>query len=545
MILGVQLYGPIAKGTLKAEELFSGLKKIGVNRVEPCITLDGKSGASTFWTLEQCKEYFPMLEGMGLEVISCHVSSENYLETIPAMIQLATEYKILHFVVGVPEATEIALQERAFVYRQVADAITPYGARLLLHNGKPDIAAKVKGVTAYEYLADICLGKVGMQFDTGWAARGGENPWTIIRRNAHRIESLHFKDFDMTKDSDVDTCIGQGTLDNEMYMQFGRAAGIPLFIDADTYDDVLADVEVSYRYLMDIGQQRPHTVSYLNVYDTETGKVSILKRFDGVVEAPNWVNDGNYLIYNRDGAIYRFDLQTKESTKIDSGIANRCNNDHVVSADEKLIAVSSDYETAEGGGSRIFILPIGGGEAKLITKHAPSYLHGWSLDGKELAYCAFRNVDGQQKVGIYTISAEGGEEKCLTNDGFNDGPEYSPDGKHIWYISTKTGLMQVYRMDRDGSNKEQMTFEDRNNWFGHVSPDCKKVVNLAYRVGDSHPGEHLPNMQVELWMMDYDGKNRKRILEFFGGQGSINVNSWSGDSRYFAFVSYDIDDTTC
>lgn len=541
MILGIQLYGPIANGSLEMNELLQGFKNIGINRVEPCITLDGNSGAPTFWTIEQCKEYFPMLQALGLEAISCHVSSNDYLETIPVMVQLAKDYQIKHFVVGVPEATEIALQERAFVYRQVAAALEECGARLLIHNGKPDIAAKVQGMTAYEYLVDICMGKVGMQFDTGWAARGGEDPWKLIQRNADRIDSLHFKDFDMSVDSDVDTCIGSGTLDNEMYMQFGRAKGIPLFIDADTYADVLQDANRSYWYLMDIGQQRPHTVSYLNIYDTVTGKVKILQRFQGIVEAPNWINNDNYLIYNKDGAIYRFDLETKESSKIDSGIANRCNNDHVVSADEKYIAVSSDYETEDGGGSRIFLLPIEGGEAKLITKNAPSYLHGYSPDGKELAYCAFRNVNGKNSVGIYTISTEGGEEKCLTMDGFNDGPEYSPDGKHIWYISTKSGLMQVYRMDRDGSNAKQMTYEKLNNWFGHVSPDCKKVVNLAYREGDLLPNEHLPNMQVELWMMDYDGGNREKILEFFGGQGSINVNSWSGDSRYFAFVSYDID----
>lgn len=133
-----------------------------------------------------------------------------------------------------------------------------------------------------------------------------------------------------------------------------------------------------------------------------------------------------------------------------------------------------------------------------------------------------------------------GEEKRLTTEGFNDGPEYSPDGKHIWFISTRSGLMQVYRMNTDGSDIKQMTFENRNNWFGHVSPDGKKVVNLTYRVGDLKPNEHLPNMQVELWIMDYDGSNRKKVLSFFGGQGSLNVNSWSADSRYFAFVSYEV-----
>ncbi|MCQ2592435.1 MAG: hypothetical protein MJ188_06580 [Treponema sp.] len=544
MILGLQLYGPIANSKMDVTELLAGIKKTGIDRVEPCISLDGKNKNPSFWSMEQCKEIFPVLKKLGLEVISCHIASEDLNESIPEICCLVENFGIKQIVVGTGELNEVAIQERAFLYRKIADVLAEKGAELLIHNGKADIAVKIQGRTAYEYMVDICLGKVAMQFDTGWCARGGENPWAFIKRNENRIKSLHYKDFDMAKDSDVDTWIGNGTLDNEIFMQFGRLKGIPQFIDADTYGDVLEDVNKSYWYLMNIGQQRAHTVSYLNIFDTQTGTVKILQKFEGIVEAPNWVQgkvDGkNYLIYNKDEAIYSFDLETKVSTKIESGIADKCNNDHVISFDEKQIAVSSYYETEQGGGSRVFILPIGGGEAKLITPNAPSYLHGWSPDGKELAYCAFREVDGKQCVDIYTISAEGGQEKRLTTEGFNDGPEYSPDGKHIWFISTRSGLMQLYRMNVDGSDVKQMTFEDYNNWFGHISPDCKKVVNLSYRKGDLQPNEHLPNMQVQLWMMDYDGSNRKMILEFFGGQGSINVNSWSGDSRYFAFVSYDI-----
>ena len=100
--------------------------------------------------------------------------------------------------------------------------------------------------------------------------------------------------------------------------------------------------------------------------------------------------------------------------------------------------------------------------------------------------------------------------------------------------------MQIYRMRTDGSEQTQMTDNARNNWFAHVSPDGKKVVYLSYREGDLDAAEHLPNMQVELWLMNADGSGKKRILSFFGGQGSINVNSWAADSRRFAFVSYDL-----
>jgi Tol biopolymer transport system component len=186
----------------------------------------------------------------------------------------------------------------------------------------------------------------------------------------------------------------------------------------------------------------------------------------------------------------------------------------------------------------IYILPLSGGMPRKITPLSPSYLHGWSPDGKTLAYCAMRSGD---KGDIYTIPVEGGEETRLTfTDGLSDGPEYSSDGKHIWYNSVKSGLMQIWRMDSDGSNQQQITQDERNNWFAHVSPDNKKVVYISYKKGDVDPGDHPANKNVELHIMNYDGSENRVIAELFGGQGTLNVNSWSPDSRKFAFVSYQI-----
>ena len=141
---------------------------------------------------------------------------------------------------------------------------------------------------------------------------------------------------------------------------------------------------------------------------------------------------------------------------------------------------------------------------------------------------------------MYSIPAEGGEEKRLTFGGFNDGPEYAPDGKSIWFNSTRSGKMQIWRMGRDGSDPVRMTPGERNNWFAHVSPDGEKVVYISYGAEDLLPNEHLPNMRVELRIMNADGSGERRLLSFFGGQGSMNVNSWAPDSRHIAFVSYEI-----
>lgn len=253
MVLGIQLYGPVAKGTLSTKDLMEGLKEIGFGMAEPCISLDGKSGAPTFWQPDELEDKFEILNSAGLKCISCHISAANYAESIPSMCELADKYGVKQFVVGTGGLSKEEIESTATVYCMMADALKDHGAEVLLHNGKPDIAAKIDGKTAYEYMIECCGGKVSMQFDTGWAARGGEEPKDIIDRNQGCIKSLHFKDFNMNVDTDVDTCIGDGTLDNEMYMNFGREKGIPLFIDADTYDDVLADARKSYEYLVGIG----------------------------------------------------------------------------------------------------------------------------------------------------------------------------------------------------------------------------------------------------------------------------------------------------
>lgn len=275
--------------------------------------------------------------------------------------------------------------------------------------------------------------------------------------------------------------------------------------------------------------------SILEICDITTGERTTVKEFPYLIEAPNWTSDGQWLIYNSGGKLYKLSPdQPGEPEQIETAYAVRCNNDHVLSADGQQIAIS--HGTKEDGQSRIYTLPITGGTPRLVTPMAPSYLHGWSPDGKQLAYCAARkgNFD------VYVIPAEGGEEQRLTTaEGLDDGPEYAPDGKHIWFNSVHSGLMQVWRMKADGSEQTQMTFDEtRNAWFPHVSPDGQQVVFITYYKGDLEPGQHLANKNVELRIMPATGGESRLLVKLFGGQGTINVNSWAPDSRRFAFVSY-------
>ncbi len=273
--------------------------------------------------------------------------------------------------------------------------------------------------------------------------------------------------------------------------------------------------------------------SMLETVDVATGERTVRKRFDSLIEAPNWLPDGNTLLYNAGGSLWLFDLASGESRKVDTGSAARCNNDHVLSPDGRQVGLSS---AGPEGRSLVYVAPLSGGEPRLVTPVGPSYLHGWSPDGRTLAYCAERGGE----FDIYTMPVEGGEETRLTDaPGLDDGPEYSPDGRYIWFNSVRSGLMQVWRMDAGGRNQTRMTWDEESNcWFPHLSPDGKQVAYIAYKKGDVAPGDHPPCKHVEIRLMDADGGNTRTLVRLFGGQGTLNVNSWSPDGTQLAFVSY-------
>lgn len=273
--------------------------------------------------------------------------------------------------------------------------------------------------------------------------------------------------------------------------------------------------------------------SVLETVDVATGERTVRKRFDSLIEAPNWLPDGSTLLYNAGGSLWLFDLASGESRKVDTGSAARCNNDHVLSPDGRQVGLSS---AGPEGRSLVYVASLSGGEPRLVTPVGPSYLHGWSPDGRTLAYCAERGGE----FDIYTMPVEGGEETRLTDaPGLDDGPEYSPDGRHIWFNSVRSGLMQVWRMDAGGQNQTRMTWDEESNcWFPHLSPDGSQVAYIAYKKGDVAPGDHPPCKHVEIRLMDADGENTRTLVRLFGGQGTLNVNSWSPDGTQLAFVSY-------
>jgi Tol biopolymer transport system component len=235
-----------------------------------------------------------------------------------------------------------------------------------------------------------------------------------------------------------------------------------------------------------------------------------------------------------DGLLYKISVEGGEPEILNSGTIRNNNNDHGISFNGKLLAIS---HSMKGEQSAVFVLPLEGGVPKRITEKTPSYWHGWSPNNKDVVYVAMR--DGKTVYNIYRKSIDGGDEVALTNiekGQHVDGCEYSPDGKYVYYNGHYSGTMQIYRIKPDGSGREQLTFDDYNNWFPHISPDGKWLVMISFP-NTIDPNSHPGYKRVMLRIMPVTGGEPRVLAYLYGGQGTINVPSWSPDSKQIAFMS--------
>lgn len=280
----------------------------------------------------------------------------------------------------------------------------------------------------------------------------------------------------------------------------------------------------------------PLVQSTLEIYHLESRQRRVLLVDDSHFEAPNWSRDGQYLVVNRDGRLYRVPLVSPGFELIDTGSATLCNNDHGLSRDGRTLVIS--HRADDAAGSVISTLPVGGGTPRRITALAPSYWHGWSPDGQTLAFVAGRAAHADYK--IYNLDLHSLQERQLSfGPGLDDGPDYSPCGRFIYFNAHQKGRMQIWRMDADGRHPQQMVHSSGSDWFPHPSPDGAHVVFIRYLQdqGSSHPF----GRDVQLMLLHVGTGEVTALTDvFFGGQGSLNVPSWSPDGQAFAFVSYRI-----
>lgn len=270
--------------------------------------------------------------------------------------------------------------------------------------------------------------------------------------------------------------------------------------------------------------------SSIEIFNIRSRAARVVWQTDRLFEAPNWSPDGTYLMLNCDGLLYRLSPDGDgRPEQVDTGFATLCNNDHGISPDGALIAIS---DKVEFGKSAIYVLPAAGGAPRLVTPDLPSYWHGWSPDGRRFTYCGIRG----DLFDIYSIGIEDGDETRLTfGEGRNDGPDYSPDGRWIYFNSSRSGRMQIWRVPAGGGTAERITDSPYGDWFPHPSPAGDKIVFVSY---DGDVFDHPRDLDVRVRLMDMDGGNVETLFELFGGQGTMNSPNWSPDGDEFAYVRY-------
>jgi TolB protein len=411
-----------------------------------------------------------------------------------------------------------------WIARQTLDADSPYvdGAE----HGDRKLTSlqyrKTKGaITAQTQLKTLGADIVQLE-------RRGNTYYFSAAKNGEPFETAEIADFD---------------LGEELYVGLFLCSHNPDVKEQAIFHDVRIIKPVKTGFT----PYRDFIGSELQVLDVHTGKLESLFRSKEPFEAPNWMPDGKALLYNVSGrqpgwgVLRLFDLATRQPKPFETGFATRNNNDHVLSFDGKMLGISHQGPETNGR-SAVYVLPSTGGTPRLVTKLTPSYFHGFSPDGKWLVYAGGRkeasNPTGPDKYDIYKINLDGGDEiKLGASTGRSDGPEFSPDGKWIYFNSTRAGgPMQLWRMKPDGSDPERVSHDEFNNWFPHISPDGKWIAYIAFPP-DVAPEDHPYYRHCYLRLMPIGGGPAKVIAYIYGGQGTINVPSWSPDSTKIAFVT--------
>lgn len=319
-------------------------------------------------------------------------------------------------------------------------------------------------------------------------------------------------------------------------MEMGEEPYVGLYICSHAEDVVeqalFSNVQIIIPPTKNYVPYRDYIGSHLEVMDIATGHRKILHSAPNSLQAPNWTRDGSELIYNSEGLIYKYHLGKGSISKLTTGALVKNNNDHVLSMDGTMLGISDQMTNK----SMISILPASGSDKPILISDesgAQSYLHGWSPDNKTLIFTGLRN----NAWNIYAVDVDSKKEIALTEDAtLDDGSEFTPDGKYIYFNSVRTGTMKLWRMKPDGSEEEQVTFDEYNDWFPHISPDGRWIVFVSFSK-DIDPASHPFYQKIYIRLMPAAGGAPKNIGYVFGGQGTMNVPSWSPDSKRIAFVS--------
>lgn len=276
----------------------------------------------------------------------------------------------------------------------------------------------------------------------------------------------------------------------------------------------------------------PTIVSSLQTIDIASGRATVVLKQPGRLMAPNWSRDGKLLLFTDAGRIVTIPVAEGTAQPLNVGNLTGCSGSHGFSPDGKLFAVTC--ASTELADRRVYVLPAEGGAPRMLTQNT-AWFHSWSPDGKTIL---FTRGGPHGSGNVFAISVDGGPETALTTGtGMSDDPDYAPDGKYVYFNTDRWGGMQLGRMRPDGSQPEQITFDEFKNWTPHPSPDGKWIVFISY---DPSVTTHAANKEIVLRLLSTSDNKIHTLVHLVGGDGSMNVPNWSPDSRSLAYVSYEV-----
>jgi TolB protein len=324
-------------------------------------------------------------------------------------------------------------------------------------------------------------------------------------------------------------------LDGEFYAGLGLTSHDVTTTDVVRFSNVLFETPAPWPAV------RGETWSTLQVIQTEDQyrRSMMIHTARGVFEGANVAPDKSFLLINRDGKLFRipyFDPNAAhggDPVPFDIGDLKGCWGEHGFSPDGKWLALSCSLPGDTW--PDVFLVPTAGGAPRRLTHQPIAFFRGWSPDGKTIVF-ASKMPDGD--ADLYTVAVDGGAVTRLTAAALNDGAEYTPDGGWLYFNSNRSGPMQIWRMRPDGSGAEQVTHDTNDNWYPHIAPDGKQLVYLSYAPGEATIG-HPMNKTVQLRLIDLATGEVRTLVDFFGGQGSLDQPSWL-DHNHLAFTSYEI-----
>ncbi len=541
--LGLQLYSLHEELAADLPGTLSQIAGLGFKNVE----IYGLLGR----TPEQFKAE---LDRVGLKAVGYHVQLAQLQGDVPGIIAQAKLLAIGHVGVAWIKPASAGADDgitahdvdvAADAFNKACPALKSAGLHVFYHLHGFEFRNDETGRTLLDrFLAETDPSCVELQVDVFWVAQAGQDPVALLRRYPDRIKLLHIKD--IRKGATIGemaghapkqdfVAMGEGTVDWPHLLSAAQQGGVEWYIVEDESADVIAQLKRTLRYLADHPPVK--LKSHVSIFDLKTRKAEELFTADGVWEAPNWSPDGKSLLINSGPKLYRLDIASKTPVEIPLG-GLLPNNDKGWSPNGKAIAFSA--ARAEGAPSLIYRAAADGTGVALIDSQGPAYFHGWSPDGKTVALVAPRGGHFH----LYSRAADGvGADHQLTSAAANDdGPDYSPDGKWIYFNSDRAGTWSIFRMPKDGAGAddakaERLTFDAWEDWFPHPSPDGKQLLLISFPAGVKSHNARLDGMALRL--TGPKGGKIETLLTFYGGQGSLNVNSWSPDSQKFAFVSFE------